>query len=175
MAPKRQLVFINGAMGAGKTAVTCELNRLLERSVMLDGDWCWQMSPFVVNEVTRRLVVENIASCLNRFIRCGQFDHVLLCWVMHRQEIIDDLLSRLCLDGWSVSVVTLTCSPDVLKKRLMRDVSEGRRQEDVIPRALGYLPLYRDISSIKLDTENLTQAQAAGAIASMLGCNASQA
>ena len=56
----KNLIFINGTMGSGKTAVSQKLKILLNKSVFLDGDWCWDMVPFVVNNETKEMVLENI-------------------------------------------------------------------------------------------------------------------
>ena len=45
---KKQLILVGGAMGVGKSAVCRELLRQLTPGVRLDGDWCWNMNPFVV-------------------------------------------------------------------------------------------------------------------------------
>ncbi|WP_418717653.1 hypothetical protein [Bilophila wadsworthia] len=45
---KKQLILVGGAMGVGKSAVCRELLRQLTPGVWLDGDWCWNMNPFVV-------------------------------------------------------------------------------------------------------------------------------
>ena len=42
-------------MGVGKTTVCQKLKRLLQNSVFLDGDWCWDMDPFVVTEETKAM------------------------------------------------------------------------------------------------------------------------
>lgn len=34
----KNLIIINGTMGVGKSAVSKELNRIPEKSIMLDGD-----------------------------------------------------------------------------------------------------------------------------------------
>ena len=47
--PKR-LVIVNGTMGAGKTAVCQALKQLAPPCAFLDGDWCWDMNPFMVTE-----------------------------------------------------------------------------------------------------------------------------
>ena len=91
----KRLIFVNGAMGAGKTTVCRELKEMLQPSVFLDGDWCWDMSPFVVTAETQQLVLDNICGMLNRFLACEAFENVIFCWVMHRQEIIDGILARL--------------------------------------------------------------------------------
>jgi len=43
----KNLIFINGTMGVGKTATSRELQKLLSNCVFLDGDWCWDMSPLL--------------------------------------------------------------------------------------------------------------------------------
>lgn len=62
----KTLYLIGGTMGVGKTTVCRELQKSLPNCVFLDGDWCWDMKPFVVNEETRELVLDNIC-CLLRF------------------------------------------------------------------------------------------------------------
>lgn len=57
-------------MGVGKTATCRALQDILERNVFLDGDWCWDARPFVVNEHTKRMVTDNIVHLLNSFIAC---------------------------------------------------------------------------------------------------------
>ena len=37
----KRLYMIGGPMGVGKTAACRQLQQLLDRSVFLDGDWCW--------------------------------------------------------------------------------------------------------------------------------------
>ena len=70
-------------MGAGKTTVCRILRDKLDRSVFLDGDWCWDMHPFQVTEETKKMVMENISFLLNSFLRCSAYDHVVfstICW-----------------------------------------------------------------------------------------------
>lgn len=42
----KHLYLIGGPMGVGKTAACRALQSRLDRSVFLDGDWCWDMGPF---------------------------------------------------------------------------------------------------------------------------------
>jgi nucleoside-triphosphatase THEP1 len=37
----KKLIFIGGSPGVGKTTTAKMLIDKLEKSVMLDGDWCW--------------------------------------------------------------------------------------------------------------------------------------
>lgn len=45
-------------MGVGKTATSKELNKKLNNSVWLDGDWCWMMNPFTVNDENKNMVIK---------------------------------------------------------------------------------------------------------------------
>lgn len=155
----KTLYMVGGPMGVGKTAVCRELQGRLDRCVFLDGDWCWDARPFQVTEETRTMVTENICFLLNQFLRCSAYDHVVFCWVMHRQEILDGLLSR--LDACRVRAVSLVCSEEALRHRLERDIRDGKRLPDVIKRSMDYLPLYCGLSTRRLDTTSLTPAQTA--------------
>ena len=160
----KHLYLIGGAMGVGKTAACRHLQQMLERSVFLDGDWCWDMHPFVVSDETRAMVMDNIAHLLGSFLSCSAFDHVILCWVMHQQAIIDELLARLPLEGVKVVCVSLVCSEAALTERLRHDIDAGLRAQDVLARSLAYFPLFGALGTIKLDTTELTAAQTAQAI-----------
>lgn len=164
----KKLILVGGAMGVGKTT-TCRLLRdELDRCVFLDGDWCWDMHPFVVNEETRRMVMENICFLLNNFLHCSAYEHIVFCWVMHQQSILDDLLSRLDLSDCEVVNLSLVCTEEALRARLQKDVETGLRTPDVIERAVARLPLYGPLKTEKLDVSALSAQQAAQAIAQRL-------
>ena len=157
----KTLYFISGPMGVGKTAVSRELLRLLPRCTFLDGDWCWTMQPFTVTDETKAMVTDNIAHILGNFLRCSEFKNVVFCWVMHQQEIIDGLLSRLPMNGVRFVNISLTCTPEALTARIGQDVAAGLRNTSAVSRSLAYLPLYEAVDSIKLDTTKLSPAEAA--------------
>lgn len=148
----KTLYLIGGTMGVGKTTVCRELKNQLPRSVFLDGDWCWDMNPFVVTEETKAMVLDNITTLLKNFLRCSAYDHVIFCWVMHQQAILDQILSRLDLTDVTVVPVSLVCSQEVLLQRLNQDVSAGLRQPDILLRSPQRLPLYDALDTHKIDT-----------------------
>lgn len=161
----KHLYMIGGPMGVGKTVVCQALKQQLERSVFLDGDWCWDMHPFVVTEETKALVTDNIVHMLSSFLRCTAFDHVIFCWVMHEQAIIDSILARLPLENCEVHAVSLVCSEETLRARLSKDISAGLRKQDVIDRSLTRLPLYDALKTQRIDTTNMTIDEVAESIA----------
>ena len=91
----KKLYLIGGTMGVGKTTTCQVLKTKLDKSVFLDGDWCWDMHPFVVNKETMKLVLNNICTLLNNDIKCNTFENIIFCWVMHEQSIIDDILFKI--------------------------------------------------------------------------------
>lgn len=152
----KQLYLIGGTMGIGKTSACKALNSKLDRSVFLDGDWCWSMNPFVVTEETKQMVMENICFLLNNFIQCSAYDHIIFCWVMHEQSIIDTILSRLDLTNCNVHAISLICSAESLQKRIVGAITAGIRTQSDLERSLLRLPLYEHLDTQKLDVSNLT-------------------
>ena len=165
--PHKHLYLIGGTMGVGKTTTCQILKEKLDRSVFLDGDWCWDMHPFTVNDETKAMVTNNICHLLNNFLRCSAFQHVIFCWVMHEQSIVDSLLARLDLNGCVVHVVSLVCSEAALRARLQRDIDAGIRTADVIGRSVARLARYECVESEKLDVTGLTPAEAADALCAL--------
>ncbi len=165
----KHLYIIGGTMGVGKTTVCRILKEKLEGSVFLDGDWCWDMHPFRVTEETKRMVQENIVFLLNNFLSCTAYDHVIFCWVLHQQNIIDDLLARLRTDNCEVHLISLVCTPGELARRIQKDVEAGIRGEDAARRSLSRLALYDSLSTLKLDVTELTPEETAGQILRLTG------
>ena len=165
----KHLYIIGGTMGVGKTTVCRILKEKLEGSVFLDGDWCWDMHPFQVTEETKRMVQENIVFVLNNFLSCTAYDHVIFCWVLHQQNIIDDLLARLRTDNCEVHLISLVCTPGELARRIQKDVEAGIRGEDAARRSLSRLALYDSLSTLKLDVTELTPEETAGQILRLTG------
>ena len=155
------LWMIGGTMGVGKTTVSRILShRLLEGSVFLDGDWCWDAHPFLVTEQTRAMVLDNISYLLNNFLRCSAYRHIVFCWVMHEQSIIDAITVRL-QSPCRIIPVSLLCSERTLYRRLNADIRAGVRTRDVLERSLSRLPLYLRLNTIPVDTDGLTPLAAA--------------
>ena len=148
----KQLFLIGGPMGVGKTTVCQQLKQKLPGSVFLDGDWCWDANPFLVNEETKAMVLDNICHLLNNFLRCTAYKTVIFCWVMHEQSIIDAILSRLDTRGYTVKCVSLTADEASLRDRLTADIAKGLRAPDALGRSLGRLPLDGSLSAVKVDT-----------------------
>ncbi|HOK32437.1 MAG TPA: AAA family ATPase [Limnochordia bacterium] len=161
----KKLYLIGGPMGVGKTAVGQELKRKLSRSVFLDGDWCWDANPFQVTAETQKMVLENICFLLNQFIRCSAYEHIIFCWVMHEQSIIDGILRNLETTNCEIKAISLLCAADELRERLSRGIAAGRREPDVLERSLARMPLYDQLNTIKINTSGKTVGEIAEELA----------
>ena len=157
----KYLVILNGPMGVGKTATSGALKKLLPSCVFLDGDWCWDMTPFVVTEETKAMVTDNICHLLSNFLACSVYENILFCWVMHEQGIIDDVLSRLNTADCRVRIFSLVCSEAALRARLETDIQNGVRAPDAVTRSLAYLRRYASLNTEKIDVSDITAYEAA--------------
>ena len=110
--------------------------------------------------------MDNICYLMNSFLRCSTLQNIVLCWVMHRQEIIDEILSRL-VGEFEPVCISLVCTPEVLRRRLERDVSAGLRDAEVIDRSIERLPLYSALNTVRLEVSELTPKETARRIAEM--------
>lgn len=149
---RKKLIIINGVMGVGKTTISKALLKSLDNCFWLDGDNCWMMNPFVVNEENKDMVLNNIGYIINSFINNSSSKYILFNWVIHEEEIMRDVLSRISLKNVDVYKVTLMCTKEDLVKRIKKDIENGIRDEKNIDRSLEKYNLYKSMDTIKIDT-----------------------
>ena len=161
MNAAKSIYLIGGPMGVGKTTICKQLKKQLEHAVFLDGDWCWDADPFIVNEETKAMALDNICYLLNSFIACSAYKNIIFCWVMHEQGIIDHILSHVDMDGCEIRCISLIADEDTIINRLTKDIDQGIRDQNVILRSLARLPLYDKLDTIKIDTKGKTPEETA--------------
>ncbi len=152
----KKLYLIGGTMGVGKTTVSQQLKTDLPNSVFLDGDWCWDASPFQVTGETKTMVIDNICYLLNNFLKCSVYENIIFCWVMHDQSIINSIIEKLDVQNCDVKCISLVANENSLRNRLSIDVDKGIRAADVIERSVSRIPLYQSLNTIKIDTNEKT-------------------
>ena len=155
----KQLYIIGGTMGVGKTTICQRLKVELPNCVFLDGDWCWDANPFLVNEETKKMVMHNICFMLNQFLHCSFYENVVFCWVMHEQNIIDTILASIDTTNCDTKVISLVCSQATLRERLEKDIQLGIRTSDVVERSIERLPLYEKLKTQKVYTDGKSVSQ----------------
>lgn len=161
----KNLIFINGTMGAGKSAVSRKLKKILAPSLFLDGDWCWDMEPFAPGAAERALVLRNIAFLLNNYLAFDGRGNVIFCWVMHKRAVVEDLLARLDLSGARFFLFTLDVSEAELARRLSRDVERELRDSGIVERSLARRREFDAFGEV-VPADGISPAEAARAIAS---------
>lgn len=139
-------------MGVGKTTVCLHLKKELKKCVFLDGDWCWDASPFQVTDETKKMVLDNICYLLNNFIHCSAYENIIFCWVMHEQAIIDEILSRLDTEKCIIKIISLTADETNLKSRLTADILKGIRTPDVTERSMARNEMCKILNTVRIDT-----------------------
>lgn len=165
----KNLIFINGTMGVGKTTISKELQKLLPNCIFLDGDWCWDMSPFIVTDETKKMVLDNISHLLNNFISCSEYKNIIFCWVMHEESILNDVLSRLNKDDCMLHKFSIVCSEQTLISRITKDINQGIRKNDVIERSVPRLKNYFQMDTQKIDVNHISAKEAAEKIYKLIG------
>lgn len=163
----KRLFLIGGTMGVGKTTVSRILKQKMPYSVFLDGDWCWDAHPFVVNEETKKMVMQNICFVLNNFIGCSSYENIIFCWVMHEQGIIDAIISELDTSDCNIIAVSLVCSEQELIRRISKDISNGKRTPDALERSIAHIPDYQSLNTVKIDTYGKSPEDIAEILASL--------
>lgn len=164
----KKLILVNGTMGVGKSTVCRELLKILTPGVYLDGDWCWNMNPFVVSDENKAMVEGNITYLLKSFLRNSGYEYVVFCWVMHQEEIFEQILSPLRECEFELHKFSLVCTEKALRKRIMADVETGARTADVLERSIPRLALYRNMDTVKIDVSEISARQAAEKIAGII-------
>ena len=160
----KTLYMIGGTMGVGKTTVCQQLKHDLPNSVFLDGDWCWDASPFQVTDETKALVIDNICHLLNNFLKCSVYENIIFCWVMHEQRIINSIIEKLDTKNCTVHCISLNVKEKCLRDRLSNDIEKGLRTADILERSIARIPLYQALNTIKIDTNKKTAAMIADEI-----------
>lgn len=163
----KHIYIIGGTMGVGKSTVSRIVAEKLKNSVFLDGDWCWDAHPFQVTEETKKMVLQNICFLLNQFIHCSAYENIVFCWVLHEQGILEAILQNTDITDCTIVNVSLTCDETELKKRLLKDVKAGVRQQDVVERSVRRITCYATLNTVKIDTNGKDPVQVAEEIISL--------
>lgn len=154
-----RLIVISGAPGVGKSVVASHLCRMLDECAWLDGDDVWRIHPFRVDAERVALAERNIVAVLRNYLSNG-CAHVILTWVLHRQEIIDRILSGLEGIPFDGSLFTLVCDERTLESR-WRASHSGHADVEL---ALRRLRESAALDTTHIDTTELSPEQVAGGI-----------
>ena len=160
----KSLVVIGGPMGVGKGAVCRELLTRSDKAVWLDGDWCWMMHPWQVTNETEAMVERNIIVLLRNYLACSAYETVIFDWVLDKEFVVRTILSGLRDLECRMTRVSLVCTPEELRARLIADA----RSPSALDEAVLHLPLYQTLEAPCLDTTGLTVSQVVDRVQEMI-------
>lgn len=146
----KTLYMIGGTMGVGKTTVCQQLKQDLQNSVFIDGDWCWDASPFQVTDETKAMVIDNICHLLNNFLKCSVYKNIIFCWVMHEQRIINSIIEKLDTKNCTVHCISLIVNEKCLQDRLSNDIEKVFGQRIFSKEALQEFHFIKHSTPLKL-------------------------
>ncbi len=75
---------------------------------------------------------------------------------MHKQFIIDSILEKLYIENCKIKIVSLIADETNLCNRIISDITNGIRSENAIEKSIARIPMYQNLNTIKIDTNNKT-------------------
>lgn len=150
----KNLIFIHGPAGIGKSTACALLHSRLPRSAWLESEWCGKTNPFDWSPEKQALVERNMSFLLRSYLECSILDHVILNWGLHspRKQILGRVLDHLRDLEYRCVPIILLCSETEQVRRMKAD----SRSEIRIQRSLGTRCLYEDKHAHTIDTTDLT-------------------
>ena len=100
------------------------------------------------------MVLNNITYIINNFLANSNSKYVVFNWVIHTDEIMNDILNKVNISNIDVYKITLMCNKEELIKRINKDIELGIRDENNIKRSLDKYDLYNKMDTIKINTSN---------------------
>lgn len=84
---KQKLIILSGSPCVGKSAAGDLLFQMYENAAYLDGDWCWCVNPFRLDDPRLREGDKAMSAVLSNYLRLG-FDYVVFSSVVLMYENI---------------------------------------------------------------------------------------
>ena len=121
----KKLILLSGSPCVGKTTVGQYLFEQYNNSAYLDGDWCWCVNPFSVEDKRLRNGDKSMSFILSNYLQ-SEFDYVFFTSVVLTDSgIRENILKNITADDYEVIGFTLTCSEETLVKRHDERGDEG--------------------------------------------------
>jgi len=163
----KNLLFICGPNGIGKTTICKQLVRQLPHSAYVDSDSCRLMNPFILNDETIPTIRKNISDLIRNYFHCPAIQTVIFSYGFHgrRREIFDGVLQDLAEMEYRFIPLLLTCAEAESVRRMtcdQRDPERIRRALEVSRQA------FAGVDYPQIDITELSVEDAASRILSVL-------
>ena len=155
-----KVIILNGPMGVGKTTVGKYIADHHPGTAFIDGDWCLDIHPFVGNQETKAMAVDNILHMIGNYQKCSVCNMVVLVWLMDEPWVIQKITQGLSAMQAEVKNMTLVCSRESLIRRWKDDHDCEWRTDEWLNVSLKSLPGFASMENT-IDTSGLPVEQVA--------------
>lgn len=155
----KKLIIINGTMGIGKTTISKLLCERLNKSAFLDGDWCFDLHPFVATTETLTMAINNIAYLIDNYLNCKECNYIVFSWFINNEKRYERILNAINDGDLMLYRITLTCNEESLKDRWNNDKVTEWRTEQWLMESVKSIKCFEQMEAIKIDTSNLSKDQ----------------
>lgn len=152
----KKIIIINGPMGVGKTTIGKLLCTKLNRSAFLDGDWCFDLHPFVATKETKKMAIDNITHMIRNYMNCSECEYIIFNWLIDQERVYKDILEAISDLHYKLYQITLTCSATALEKRWYNDKINDWRIESWLEISKKSLSYFENLETLKVDTSDNT-------------------
>lgn len=159
----KNILFLCGPNGIGKTTVSKEIVKQLPNSAYVDSDPCRIMNPFILNDDTIPTIAKNISDLLTNYLKCPIVNTVVFSYGFHgrRREVFQRVISEISKTEHNFIPLLLWCSEEENINRMNLDSRSANR----IQIALNESRIaFNDVTYPKLDITNMSVSEAAKAI-----------
>lgn len=159
----KNILFLCGPNGIGKTTICKEIIKQLPNSAYVDSDPCRVMNPFVLNDDTIPTIAKNISDLIINYLKCPIVNTVVFSYGFHgrRREVFQRILSEISEMEYDFIPFLLWCSEEENINRINFD----NRSASHIQRTLNESrKAFDDVIYPKLDITNLSVSEAAKTI-----------
>ena len=159
----KNILFLCGPNGIGKSTICREIIKQLPNSAYVDSEPCRFMNPFVLNDDTIPTIAKNNSDLIINYLKCPLDNTVVFSYGYHgrRKEVFKRVLAEISKVEHNFIPLLLWCSKEENIKRMIAD----KRSDDRIQRALNEpRKAFNDVVYPKLDITSLSVSEAAKTI-----------
>ncbi|MGG7163620.1 AAA family ATPase [Clostridium ihumii] len=156
----KNILFLCGPNGIGKTTICKEIIKQLQNSAYVDSDSCRIMNPFVLNDDTIPTIAKNISDLIINYLKCPTVNTVIFSYGFHgrRKEVFQKVLVEISQIEHKFIPFLIWCSEEENVNRMNID----NRSAERIQRALNESrKAFEYVTYPKIDITNLSAVEAA--------------
>lgn len=150
-----KVIILNGPMGVGKTTVGKYIAEHNPGTAFIDGDWCMDIHPFVGNNETRAMAVDNILYMIGNYQKCSECSMVVLVWLMDDPKVVKQISDGIMNLNAQPMLYTLICGQEELIRRWEKDTQCEWRTDEWLNVSLKSLSSFASMENI-IDTDGLS-------------------